>query len=644
MNKPCKRLLCRAAQACAMLVTSFGFPCMAQQSLQVLHDHVRPAVSNGQAAQVGHMPPTQQMRLTIVLPLRNEAELDGQLNQLYDSSSPYYGKFLSVAQFTEQFSPTAEDYQAVVDFVKVSGFTVTDTPENRLIVPIVGSVEQIEKTFNLSMNVYQHPKENRTFYSPDREPSLSLSIPVAHISGLDNFVIPQPAVAKAPVENSTSIVPASGSGPSGQYLGSDMRAAYYGGTALTGNGQTVGLLEYAGYNLSDVNLTFSSAGQSYSVPINNVVLDGVSSGPSGSDVEEVLDIVQAISMAPGLSQVRVYIGSSDVDIFNKMATENIAKQISISWVWANNASADDSIFKEFAAQGQSIFAASGDWGSYPVSEGTFPAEDAWVTAVGGTDLTTSAPGGSWVSETAWSASGGGASPDGIGIPNWQSGLNGANGASTTLRNIPDVSAEANYDNYTCYIGTCAGGWGGTSFAAPRWAGFMALVNQQAVANGKTTLGGLNLITASTNILYTLAESSSYSSYFHDITSGSNGTHSAGTGYDLVTGWGSPNGQNLINALISGQSSSPTCTATPQCFGSGNYAAAVVSLSCTSATQLSTSATICGLYGSGGCTTSNGPSGSLTSSQASASGEAYSGATCSLNWCYLGTCYQKSMTP
>jgi hypothetical protein len=92
------------------------------------------------------------------------------------------------------------------------------------------------------------------------------------------------------------------------------------------------------------------------------------------------------------------------------------------------------------------------------------------------------------------------------------------------------------------------------------------------------------------------------------------------------------------------SAGATCAATPQCIGSGNFAAAVMSLSCTSATQISTSATLCGLYGSGGCTTSNGPSGVLTSSQASASGEVYSGATCSWSWCISGSCHQQSMSP
>jgi subtilase family serine protease len=165
--------------------------------------------------------------------------------------------------------------------------------------------------------------------------------------------------------------------------------------------------------------------------------------------------------------------------------------------------------------------------------------------VGGTDLTTTSAGGSWKSETAWRDSGGGISPNGITIPSYQktSGvITAANKGSTVYRNSPDVAAEANTDNYICYDGTCAGGWGGTSFAAPRWAGYLALVNEQSVNLTAKPVGFIN------QTIYSIGLRSSYGSNFHDITSGSNGTYSAVKGYDLVTGWGSPNGTILINSL------------------------------------------------------------------------------------------------
>jgi len=549
----------------------------AQQVPQVLHNHVRPAVSSGKAAPRGSLPQAQQMNLSIVLPLRNQSALTGLLGRLYDPSSLDYRHFLSVAEFTEQFGPTVADYQAVVDFALAKGFSVTGTPANRLIVPISGSVAQVEKAFHLRMNVYQHPTENRTFYSPDREPSLDLSVPVAHIAGLNNYSVPQPAVTRGASAQGFANAAAMGSGPGGSYLASDMRAAYYGGTTLTGSGQAVGLFEFNAYDVSDVTASFdgtatstqvgngyllsytpAKGGTTYKVQVNDVYVDGTSEGYF-DDSEQVLDIVQAVGMAPGLSQVRVYIsGGSDINIFNAMASENIAKQLSCSWSWIpDDPSTEDFIFEEFAAQGQSLFVASGDYGAFDpyqdyqnlYDDYFYPADDDWVTSVGGTDLLTDGKAGPRSSETAWSSSGGGISPNGVLIPSWQAGIaNSSNGGSASLRNVPDVAAEANTDNYSCDMGACTEDWGGTSFAAPRWAGFTALVNQQAEATSNPSVGFLN------PAIYAIGEGRNYDSDFHDITSGNNDccglpiSYNAVPGYDLVTGWGSPAGQELIDAL------------------------------------------------------------------------------------------------
>jgi subtilase family serine protease len=586
-----------AFAACDGAVDSLVGP---TQALQTLHNHVRPAVSSGKAAQVGHLPATQGLNVSIVLPARNQAALTTFLEQVYDPSSPKFHQFLSVDEFTDQFGPTADDYQAVVDFAKANGLTVTDKPMNRAIVPLRGTVEQVEKALHVKMNLYQHPTESRTFFSPDREPSLDLKVAVNHISGLNNYSTPRPALALPSAGRATPAVV--GSGPGGtSYLASDMRAAYYsttaGETGLTGSGQTVGLVEFDGYNISDVVLssdgratstahggnfvlayTPTAGGTTFSIPINNVLLDGATGAPcqlipsACQDAEQALDILQPIGMAPGLSQVRVYIGSSDVDILNAMATENIAKEVSISWLWSpDDPSTDDFIFQELAAQGQSVFAASGDDGAYnpigvfPVGH-FFPAEDAWVTSVGGTDLTTSgtAGGGPWSSETAWVDSGGGISLDGIPMPSYQAGVaDTANGGSTTVRNVPDVAAEANFDNYVCSLGVCQGTFGGTSFAAPRWAGFLALVNQQAVAAHRPTLGFVN------PLVYAIGQGSSFGADFHDITSGNNDNSggedpffNAVAGYDLVTGWGSPMGQSLINTLAPPASAGFELSASP----------------------------------------------------------------------------------
>jgi subtilase family serine protease len=565
-NCPLPGLVARVCAAGFLLFTFLllTIPGQAQHTLQVLQHHVRPAVASGQAVPVGHLPSTERLQLAIMLPLRNQSELTSLLGRLNDPTSSDYGHFLTVAEFTERFGPTARDYQAVVDFAKANGFTVTNTPPNRLIVDINGSVAQIEKAFHVAMTVYQHPTENRTFYSPDREPSLDLSVPVKRIAGLNNFSIPRPMLKKAAEGRFRSN--ATGSGPQGAYRPSDMRAAYYGTGALTGTGQSVGLVEFDGYELADVNSDMG--GESYTVTITNVLVDGASAGSDGDDGEQAIDIAQPIGMAPGLTSVRVYIapgtsaiGVGDVDIFNQMATDNISKQLSCSWGWApDDPSDDDPIFQEFAAQGQNLFVASGDAGKYTGNNNndeSYPAESDYVVAVGGTDLTTNGAGGAWESETAWSDSSGGPADNGFAIPSWQVGVaNSSNDASSTIRDLPDVAAEANFDNILCDDGTCYyNEYGGTSYAAPRWAGYIALANQQNVTNNGKTLGYLN------PLIYPIGFGSSYDSNFHDIASGNNG-YPAVTGYDLVTGWGSPNGPTLINTLTGPATPSFTLSDSP----------------------------------------------------------------------------------
>jgi len=530
-------------------VLFWAAPAQAAQHL-TLTAHVPPAVANGQAPIVGELPGGQRMSLAISLPLRSEADLDDLLRQIYDPQSPSYRRYLSVEEFTQRFGPTADDHDAVVHFAEANGLTVTGTRANRQAVDVEGPVANIEAAIHVTIGVYRHPTENRTFFAPDREPTLNLEVPVLHISGLDNFTLPYAKNIRSS-ESPDGAGKATGSGPKGQFIGSDMRAAYYGSGPLTGAGQSVGLFEFRGYELSDVQLYFQKLNQPLNVPVVGVALNGRSLNcpPPCDDSEQVLDIEMAISMAPGLSQVVVYVGGSDVSIFSQMAADNTSKQLSCSWGWTDNESSLDPIFKEMAAQGQSVFVATGDNGSRTPGNTVWPADDPYVTAVGGTDLTTDGPGGAWKSETGWIGSAGMPSKNNIPIPRYQKlagVIDSSNRGSPTLRNIPDVAAEANTNQYSCYDGYCSGGNGGTSYASPQWAGFMAMVNQQAAASGRTTIGFLN------PTLYRIGVGSSYGSDFHDVVSGSNGKYSAVIGYDLVTGWGSFDGPNLIDSLIGSQ--------------------------------------------------------------------------------------------
>jgi len=528
----------------------------AQAQRQTLSGHVPAAVAGLQPLR--DLEASNRMEVLIGLPLRNGETLTNLLNDLYNPASPSYHQYLTPAQFTERFGPRTEDYQAVVAFANSSGLTVREQFANRTLLRVSGKVADIERVFHVHLRVYQHPTEGRTFYAPDSEPSVELSVPLLALTGLENFIIPHPRNLRPARRNPAR--PMTGSAPRGNYAGNDFRAAYVPGTSLTGAGQKLGLFEMDGYYPSDITTYENSNSIVPNVPLSNFYLDGAD-GSAGPDDDEVsLDIEVAVSMAPGLSGVIVYEGPNIDNIIaanmvlNCMATNDAANQLSCSWGFSIDSNTV-STFQQFAAQGQSFFLASGDSGAF-TGPADPPSDDPYVTVVGGTTLTTSGPGGAWVSEKVWNwfttGQGEAASTGGISttyaIPSWQAPVSMANNqGSTNYRNIPDVALTA--DNvWVLYNGGSSDEFGGTSCAAPLWAAFTALVNQQAANNLDAPVGFIN------PAVYALGLSANYAATFHDITVGNNTNQNiqneffAVRGYDLCTGWGTPNGTNLINAL------------------------------------------------------------------------------------------------
>jgi subtilase family serine protease len=532
------------------------------------------------AKPVGTLPQDKVLHFDMMLPLGSPEKLDRFLAEVSDPASSSYRHFVTPKEFTARFGPSQGAWDELVSFARRSGFTVLGGSRDEMDLRLVGTVRAVEGAFQVKMRVFQHPREARTFYSPDVEPTVDMQSVVWHISGLDNFARPQPRVH---ARSSLAARPLATSGgcPDNSYCGSDMRSAYYGSGALRGAGQSVGLVEFMGYDPVDLEMYFSTTGQTNVVPLNAISTDGSPLlclyaigciSPVGSpvscwlencdDAEQTLDITQVIGMAPALAQLNIYVGYSDTTILSAMSvvptgsiTGTVDLQLSCSWGWDPvDPAADDVFFKKFAAQGQSFFTAAGDSAAYtPTSDSVFPADDVNVTVVGGSDLSTTGPGGAWRAETAWEDGGGGFLAAGfMPVPTWQTAAIAAfNSRSSTpgsivWRNSPDVSGEANFDFYVCadQHPSCAQDYGGTSFAAPMWAGYMALVNQQAALLGQPPLGFLN------PALYALgnAGGNGYAAAFHDISAGSNG-FTAQVGYDLATGWGSPNGAGLIDALV-----------------------------------------------------------------------------------------------
>jgi kumamolisin len=571
-----RRLSALSFLAALVVMACVASAAFAQDTQPTLTRHVREVTLNGQAPSLGRLPATQSMRLVLILPLRNQAGLDNFLKEVYDPSSASYHKFLTVEQFTEEFGPSQKDYDAVIRFAKANGLTVVGTSRNRVNLDVKGPVASIEKALHVSMGLYQHPTENRTFFAPDREPTPD-TVQLWHIAGLDNYSTPKPMFerrdAKAASAEEAGSNATTGSGPSASFLGSDMRAAYYGGTALTGTGQSLGLFELIGTDLTDLTTYYKNVGQTNNVPVTLKSVDTQSTScvfKSGcDDTEQTIDMTAALGMAPGMSSLVMYIGTGglsgqtidDAGVFNGMATASpLNAQLSCSWGWKpSDPSTDNVYFEEFAAQGQNLFVAAGDSGTWVKSGFFWPADSVFVTSVGGTDLDTTGAGGAWGSETGWSDTGGGIGPDDFTIPSWQTAAAaGCSKCSKAFRNGPDVSANANFSFYVCadQKACTANLYGGTSFAAPMWAGYLALTNEQSLSNGaSTTLGFIN------PALYAIGEGSSYDTDFHDITSGGNSDGST-VGYDLSTGWGSPNGDNLINALAGSPTAGFSLSASP----------------------------------------------------------------------------------
>jgi subtilase family serine protease len=529
---------------------------------QRLHGHLPEAVARFHLQPTGRLSATQHLNLAIGLPLRNEATLDSLLQQIYDPASPNFRQYLTPEQFTERFGPTEQDYQAVIDFAKANGLTVTGRHPNRVVLDVSAAAADIERVFHVTLHTYRHPSDARDFYAPDVEPSVDLTVPILQISGLNNYSLPHPSLKVEAIIPTIGMTPNSGSGPGNAYMGNDFRAAYAPGATLTGSGQSVALVQYDGYNSNDIAAYISMAGlTNYPISLTNVPVNGGVSVPGSGNPEVCLDIEMVIAMAPGVSKIIVYEAPNGSTawptMLSRIANDNLAKQISCSWSGGGPDAVSEGIFKQMASQGQSFFNATGDKDAFTGSI-PFPSDSTNITEVGGTVLTTTGAGGSYVSETVWNdgtpnpnggdwGSSGGISPT-YNIPIWQQGISmTANQGSTTMRNLPDVALTAT----NIFIFADSGQQEkaeGTSCAAPLWAGFTALVNEQAANANRPSVGFIN------PAIYAFGKGTNYTTGFHDIVvgdntwSGSPAQFHAASGYDLCTGWGTPTGTNLINAL------------------------------------------------------------------------------------------------
>ena len=464
-----------------------------------LPGHV-PQAALSHALPLGRVAAGERVDLALVVAGRNQAELNDLLRRLYTPGDPLQGRFLPSAEFAERFGPTQADYEAVAAFARRSGFRVTGTHSNRLLLDVSGTTQQVEAAFGLHLRRYRS-RAGRVFRAPDAEPLLPAALTghLAGVVGLDTASLRRPHLKPA-------LGSELGTGHNGGLSPADTQKAYgLQNVSANGAGQTLALFELDGYGAADV----TAFAMDYGLPVptlQNVLVDGATGSPGSSADEVTLDIELALAAAPGLSKVLVYETPNDgsdsalLDGYNRIATDNLAKQVSTSWGAPESQSSqalrdgENRIFQQMAAQGQSIFSAGGDDGAY--DDGTVlsvddPSSQPYVTGIGGTTLALGI-GGSYASETVWSdatdttyssfgsGSGGGFSQVWP-APAYQSAPAARRPPAAACRMSP-LNADPN-TGYSIYY---AGGWhvyGGTSAAVPFWAGLTARVNQARAAQG-----------------------------------------------------------------------------------------------------------------------------------------------------------------
>lgn len=522
--------------------------------------HIPAAVRN--FADRGRLDDEQELPVTIALSLNNEEELNQRLADVYQPGSPNYHRFVTPEEFRSRYAPTQQQIDDVQAYLYSRGLQELKVNANGYLIQAKGKVSSLNDAFQTEIRQFQD-RGGTSYFAPASEPRLPEGLSIRAIHGLNNTAqlksFAHRAVNESSFENEVS--PQMGSGPGGGLGPSDIRSAYSIPTSVNGSGQTLALVELDGYNSSDI----VNYEQSFGLPrvsLQNVMIDGASGGAGQGAGEVTLDIELMIAVAPGASKILVYEAPNTsqglLDLYSRIANDNSASVVSTSWGGPESMQStsfletENAIFKQMALQGQSFYAAAGDSGAYGDDSSLSvidPASQPYSVAVGGTRLVTNR--GSYSGETTWNGGSPSAGAGGGGVssvwvqPGWQNGIaSGRNSASSSMRNIPDVALNADPSTgYAIFVGGRWAMYGGTSAAAPLWAAFTALVNQQRQLNGLGRLGFPD------PYLYAIGRGSNYGSSFHDIQDGStNLYYPAVPGYDDATGWGSFNGQGLFEDL------------------------------------------------------------------------------------------------
>ena len=502
------------------------------------------AMSFEGAAQHGLLAAGEPVHVVVSLRLRNGDDLNRFTTALLRPGSPSYGRFLSARQFLDRYAPTQAQADAVAAHLRSAGFVNVDIAANRLLVSADGTAGTVRKAFNTELASFE--LDGRRGYANLRDAQVpgrlkGVVLSVLGLQTMDRFSSQARIAPQAPAVQATK----RGFNPT------EFPKLYGLNSTPTASQTTVGIITQGDMSQTVADLhQFES--QNALPTINPMIVNiGNASSDTSGTIEWDLDSQDIQAMAGGSLQDMIFYTANTLSnanitsAYNRAVSDNTAKLINVSLGECETSAqsdgtmaADDQIFQTAIAQGQIFSVSSGDSGSHECralfkyrgnAKQSYPASSPYVVAVGGTSVYADAN-GNWSSETAWSGSGGG--PSTIeSQPSWQNGV-----VSGSARGVPDVALAA--DPSTGAVIVYKGGSqqvGGTSLASPLFVGMWARFES---ANGNGLVfpnpGLYQYLPANGNLI-------------HDVTSGSNGgfnPYTAGSGWDYVTGFGSPVGDAL----------------------------------------------------------------------------------------------------
>lgn len=537
----------RMAVVGALLATMFLAmvgSAMAAASVRELSGDTSARVARGHALLKGPYASSAVLSVNVGLAVRQSSRLNSLIQAASTPGSPDYGHYLTNAQYLATYAPTGSEVSAVTAWLRSQGLDVTGVSPDNLLVYVRASAAAIEHAFGVTINTYT--LAGREFHANDRNPSAPADLSIEAVSGLSNYDVAQAATTCT--------------GSVCGYNGTDFRTAY--NVSGDGKGQTIGFTLW-GTGLPQIDYTnYAKETGTAALKVGASGEDGLEFIPVGGPStqhesgEIALDTQSAHAVAPGVHET-YWLGHDNSSttleqVLNEAANSSISI-ISNSWGFYGSGTCSvldsnmENALQHGAATGKTFYFATGDNGA--MSGCHYPAVSRYDVAVGGTELELGAA-SSWSSETAFNNSGG--CGNSVPRPSWQTGIGKPHewpSNACTGRAVPDVSADSCYSTEgsgsNCwgyvYFEGFPGAWGGTSLASPIWAGLGVIWNKLNKDAGRPGIG------FSAPLIYSLAnDPSSYSSDFHDITTGSNG-FSATAGWDEATGWGSPNFNNLVNS-------------------------------------------------------------------------------------------------